>query len=41
METALARQADRAPEEHKPMRYVSFIHRDDVGYGVSFPDFPG
>ena len=23
------------------MRYVSFIHRDDVGYGVSFPDFPG
>ena len=23
------------------MRYVSFIHRDDTGYGVSFPDFPG
>ncbi|MXY50942.1 MAG: ribbon-helix-helix protein, CopG family [Gammaproteobacteria bacterium] len=23
------------------MRYVSFIHRDDAGYGVSFPDFPG
>lgn len=23
------------------MRYVSFIHRDDAGFGVSFPDFPG
>ena len=23
------------------MRYVSFIHREDNGYGVSFPDFPG
>ena len=23
------------------MRYVSFIHHDDAGYGVSFPDFPG
>ena len=23
------------------MRYVSFIHRDGAGYGVSFPDFPG
>ena len=23
------------------MRYVCFIHRDDAGYGVSFPDFPG
>ena len=23
------------------MRYVSFIHRDEVGYGVSFPDLPG
>ena len=23
------------------MRYVSFIHRDEAGYGVSFPDFPG
>ena len=23
------------------MRYASFIHRDDIGYGVSFPDFPG
>ena len=23
------------------MRYVSFIHRDNAGYGVSFPDFPG
>ena len=23
------------------MRYVSFIHGDDAGYGVSFPDFPG
>ena len=23
------------------MRYVSFIHRDEVGFGVSFPDFPG
>ena len=23
------------------MRYVSFIHRDKAGYGVSFPDFPG
>ena len=23
------------------MRYVAFIHRDDAGYGVSFPDFPG
>lgn len=23
------------------MRYVSFIHRDEMGYGISFPDFPG
>ncbi|MDE0242672.1 MAG: type II toxin-antitoxin system HicB family antitoxin [bacterium] len=23
------------------MRYVSFIHQDDAGYGISFPDFPG
>ena len=23
------------------MRYVGFIHRDEAGYGVSFPDFPG
>lgn len=23
------------------MRYVSFIHRDEAGYGISFPDFPG
>ena len=23
------------------MRYVAFIHQDEVGYGVSFPDFPG
>jgi len=23
------------------MRYVSFIHRTDASYGVSFPDFPG
>ena len=23
------------------MRYVSFIHRDEAGFGVSFPDFPG
>ena len=23
------------------MRYVSLTHRDDAGYGVSFPDFPG
>ena len=23
------------------MRYVSFIHRDKAGYGISFPDFPG
>ena len=23
------------------MRYVSLIHRDDAGFGVSFPDFPG
>ena len=24
------------------MRYASFIHRDDdMGYGISFPDFPG
>ncbi len=23
------------------MRYVSFIHADDAGYGVSFADFPG
>lgn len=23
------------------MRYVSFIHRDAAGYGLSFPDFPG
>ena len=23
------------------MNYVAFIHRDDAGYGISFPDFPG
>ncbi|MCY4014525.1 MAG: type II toxin-antitoxin system HicB family antitoxin [Gammaproteobacteria bacterium] len=23
------------------MRYLSFIHRDEAGYGLSFPDFPG
>ena len=23
------------------MRYVAFIHRDEAGFGVSFPDFPG
>ena len=23
------------------MRYVSFIHRGEAGYGVSFPDLPG
>ena len=23
------------------MRYVSFIHRGESGYGVSFPDLPG
>ena len=23
------------------MRYVSFIHQDDAGYGISFPDLPG
>ena len=23
------------------MRYVSFIHKDDARYGVSFPEFPG
>ena len=23
------------------MRYVSCIHRDEAGFGVSFPDFPG
>ena len=23
------------------MRYVSFIHREDGGYGISFSDFPG
>ena len=23
------------------MRYVSFIHRDEAGYGISFADFPG
>ena len=23
------------------MRYVSFIHRDEAGFGVSFPDIPG
>lgn len=23
------------------MRYVSFIHRDEAGFGVSFPDFAG
>ena len=23
------------------MRYVSFIHHEEAGYGVSFPDFPG
>ena len=23
------------------MNYVVFIHRDDAGYGISFPDFPG
>lgn len=30
-----------APEHRKLMRYVSFIHGDDTGYGVSFPDSPG
>ena len=28
-------------KEEETMRYVSFIHRDKAGYGVSFPDFPG
>ena len=23
------------------MRNVAFIHRDEAGFGVSFPDFPG
>ena len=23
------------------MRYVSLIHRDEAGFGISFPDFPG
>ena len=23
------------------MRYVSFVHWDNAGYGVSFPDIPG
>ena len=23
------------------MNYVAFIHGDDAGYGISFPDFPG
>ena len=23
------------------MRYVSFIHRENPSFGVSFPDFPG
>ena len=23
------------------MNYVAFIHRNDAGYGISFPDFPG
>lgn len=23
------------------MRYVSFIHRENASFGVSFPDFPG
>ena len=23
------------------MRYVALIHRDEAGFGVSFPDFPG
>ena len=28
-------------EGDRTMRYVSFIHREQAGYGVSFPDFPG
>ena len=27
--------------KRETMRYVSFIHRDEAGYGVSFSDFPG
>ena len=27
--------------EDEATRYVSFVHRDDAGYGISFPDFPG
>ena len=23
------------------MHYVAFVHDDDLGYGISFPDFPG
>lgn len=23
------------------MDYIAFIHNDDAGYGISFPDFPG
>jgi predicted RNase H-like HicB family nuclease len=23
------------------MRYVAMVHKEDTGYGVSFPDFPG
>ena len=23
------------------MNYIAFIHGDDAGYGISFPDFPG
>lgn len=22
------------------MNYIAFIHSDDAGYGISFPDFP-
>ena len=22
-------------------KYIAFIHGDDAGYGISFPDFPG
>ena len=23
------------------MNYIAFVHSDDAGYGISFPDFPG
>lgn len=38
---AVSRRTGKPEEGRNGMRYVSFIHRDEAGYGISFPDFPG